>query len=277
MMHNATEGLKFRRFVRRLRGLLNEWAGLPVDVETIAVGLLERLWHIGIREQRNGRLGEKFANADICELIGWAGDPDALVECFVAERWLDVVDGVLVIHDWDENKPNFLKAIDSREAKRAAAQSAQPSSVPSSAPSSQPSNQLGRESGLVAGVQPSAQPVAHTKPNVTKPNQTKPKESVKTRSLASGSGDGVLMPKAFADSAEFAQAWRLWESHRVELCKPLNPVQAEAQLMDLLRFGPDEAAAVVMFSIQRGAMNLITDGGHKREAVAVGGGIDSEF
>jgi len=45
----------------------------------------------------------------------------------------------------------------------------------------------------------------------------------------------------------------------------------------LLRFGPDEAAAVVMFSIQRGAMNLITDGGHKREAVAVGGGIDSEF
>lgn len=57
MMHNATEGLKFRRFVRRLRGLLNEWAGLPVDVETIAVGLLERLWHIGIRTCQIATLG----------------------------------------------------------------------------------------------------------------------------------------------------------------------------------------------------------------------------
>ncbi len=68
----------------------------------------------------------------------------------------------------------------------------------------------------------------------------------------------------FDGSAEFAAQWRQWKRHRSEKHKPLGAVEEEGQLLALSRqFGAEEAASVVAFTIQRGALNLITNGDHK--------------
>jgi hypothetical protein len=299
MMHTTTEELKFKRFVRRLRALVGPIGDL-VDVETIAVGLLERMWHIAIREKRDGRIGEKFSNADIAELMGWAGDPDQLMDCLVDGPWLDRDEGgVLSIHDWHENKPNFLKAIDAREAGKRARSGTVPSIEPSVIPSSLPSTELGTEisqpsvslsempqPSTVPSMEPSTQPSTvpsvqpSTEPStvlsshkLSKVKKSEVKES-KERGENSLTPSGWLMPSKFAQSQSFVAAWSLWVTHRGQKCKPLGSIEAEAQLMDLLRFDPDEAALIVRFTVSRGAMNLILDGSHKRKAAnLVGSGV----
>ena len=109
MMHYATETLKFKRLVRRLRSTLG---AVPVEPETIVVGLLERLWHLAIREARDGNLA-KYTREDIAELVGWTGEANTLVDALVGERWLDAdSSGGLKIHHWHEHKPGWLKGVD---------------------------------------------------------------------------------------------------------------------------------------------------------------------
>lgn len=242
MIHTATETLKFKRLVRRLRPVLGK--DCPVDPVTVVVGLLERFWHLAIRECRDGCLA-KFTNEDIAELVGWTGDPDTLIQALIDERWIDLVESasdrpnvvgdgctecssgkdcsrdgcghdtaagtvaecvsiprrvaecvsiarrVMYVHDWNEHKPNFLKAIDARKSGRrsvdavpSADQSGSESdlagSVPSDPffePSSVPSTQLGSEPSNEPGCSPGSEPSSVPStvlPNLTKPNQTQP-------------------------------------------------------------------------------------------------------
>jgi hypothetical protein len=62
----------------------------------------------------------------------------------------------------------------------------------------------------------------------------------------------------------FVEAWELWKRHRIEKMKPLGSVEEEQQLYQLARFDADEAAEIVRFSIGVGALNLITNGDHKK-------------
>lgn len=70
MIHQTTQGGKFKRLVRKLRPLLTD---CPVAVETVAVGLLERLWHATIVGAMRGDIG-RFDNEELAEAMGWHGD-----------------------------------------------------------------------------------------------------------------------------------------------------------------------------------------------------------
>jgi hypothetical protein len=72
-------------------------------------------------------------------------------------------------------------------------------------------------------------------------------------------------------SPVFQVVWERWKSHRIEKQKPLGSIEEECQLMDLGRFGADEAESIVSYSIRRGALNLILTGDHKTNPVRVNG------
>tara|TARA_R110000868_G_scaffold275664_3_gene535384 strand:- start:117 stop:626 length:510 start_codon:yes stop_codon:yes gene_type:complete len=71
---------------------------------------------------------------------------------------------------------------------------------------------------------------------------------------------------SLSDVPGFDTAWDMWLRHRIEKQKPMGSIEQEAQLMELVRFGPD-AKEIVEFSIRKGALNLITNGDHKRKQV----------
>lgn len=73
------------------------------------VGLLEALWNATVHNAPLGNIG-KLTNEEIAAVIDWGGDADELIEALVATRWLDVDQEFrLIIHDWSEHAPNFLK------------------------------------------------------------------------------------------------------------------------------------------------------------------------
>ena len=77
----------------------------------------------------------------------------------------------------------------------------------------------------------------------------------------------IETPKAarcFSDSF-FDGVWAKWRKHRSEKQKPLGDIEEETQLMDLSRHGEPEAIEIVDFSIRCGAVNLITNGNHKKQ------------
>lgn len=106
MIHSTTSSGKFRRLVRKLRPMLGD---LPVSVELVATGLLERLWHVGISDAFRGDIG-KLDNEEIAEMVGWHGDADEFIELLVQEKWLDRHPvHRLLIHDWHEHAPKYVK------------------------------------------------------------------------------------------------------------------------------------------------------------------------
>lgn len=107
MIHSTTSSGKFRRLVRKLRPMLGD---MPVSVELVATGLLERIWHIGISEAHRGDIGSKLDNEEIAEIIGWHGDAEELIALLVSEKWLDVhPTHRLLIHDWHIHAPRHVK------------------------------------------------------------------------------------------------------------------------------------------------------------------------
>lgn len=83
-----------------------------------------------------------------------------------------------------------------------------------------------------------------------------------------------IVPEFYKSSPEFRAQWDRWVRHRIEKQKPLGEIEEETQLLELARmFDVNEAIAVVVFSIQRGAINLLTNGDHKaREPTSPGSG-----
>lgn len=106
MIHTARQTAKFVKLMRRLRTHLGS---APVDAETIAVGILERLWHMAINSAKRGDVGQ-HDNEVIAESCGWIGEPDDLILMLIDCGWLDESDQFrLVIHDWHEHAPAFLR------------------------------------------------------------------------------------------------------------------------------------------------------------------------
>lgn len=181
MIHNTPQGGKFRRLVRRLRPLL---ADCPVAIETIAVGLLERLWHATQVSAIRGDIG-KFDNEEIAEMVGWHGDADALVNILADERWLDrcAVNRFLV-HDWQDHAPRHVKG---NVAKLGGFLTVVPATISCCEPP--------MESPCVATATPSdmtASPsdVKEATPNRTEPNLTKPNPTDRPTECAGVRADG---------------------------------------------------------------------------------------
>lgn len=156
MIHTTTASGKFRRLVRKLRPLLGE---MPVSVDLVATGLLERIWHIGISEAHRGDIGSKLDNEEIAEMIGWHGDADAIIALLVSEKWLDEHPvHRLLIHDWHIHAPRHVKG---NAAKSGGFLTHEGTSL-REAPNDAKEAPLG----------------THTKPNLTKPNNLASQDGV---------------------------------------------------------------------------------------------------
>lgn len=89
--------------VKRLKRLL----GIPLYR---AVGILETLWLLCSDCADEGDVG-KFSDEEIAEYLEWDGpDPSALVRALVDTGWIDRdTTNRLVIHDWLEHCPEFVR------------------------------------------------------------------------------------------------------------------------------------------------------------------------
>lgn len=106
MKANTPELLKFKRLKRRL------------ECSTAAlVGHLELLWINTAKNAPQGDIG-RFSNEEIAISCYWEGDPDFFVCALVEIGWLDVCEKHrLLVHDWSEHCPTYVKGNLSRAKK----------------------------------------------------------------------------------------------------------------------------------------------------------------
>lgn len=75
----------------------------------VAMGILEALWCFTRANAKTGAIG-KFSNTEIAKNIEYEGDADKLVWSLVENEWVDThPEHRLVIHDWEDHMPNYLK------------------------------------------------------------------------------------------------------------------------------------------------------------------------
>lgn len=99
-MKTGTDGsLKYMALKMRL--------GKPNYVVT---GVLESLWQMACKSAPDGDIG-KHTNQLIAAGMEWEEDADELVTALIETGWVDEVDDArrLVIHDWDEHCPEYIK------------------------------------------------------------------------------------------------------------------------------------------------------------------------
>jgi hypothetical protein len=185
---------KFRRAVRTLRAILPQDWMARIDPETIAYGLLERMWHATAASAPRGDIG-RMSDDLIAEAVGWFDDPQVIVGWFIDNRWIDRHPvHRLVVHGWAEHAPNHVKANVSRHhggfvdgAGRFAGSSdsdatAEPDTVPVTQADAGPTATPGERTDRSAGEPPlgasysgaGEPPIGTVPPNHSKPNQSSP-------------------------------------------------------------------------------------------------------
>jgi len=100
-----------------------------------AAGLVEGLVSFACHFAEDGGVG-KYENSELAKWLGWQGAPDDLVDSLVKSGWLDSVEGDqrLVIHDWSDHMPDFIRkrlarASQKKDAKSQSDRRRQPSSA----------------------------------------------------------------------------------------------------------------------------------------------------
>lgn len=74
-----------------------------------AIGYLELMWAGASEHAPAGNIG-KFTDGAIAKWCDWTGDPADFVAAMVESRWIDEdAKHRLVVHDWAEHCPNWLK------------------------------------------------------------------------------------------------------------------------------------------------------------------------
>lgn len=80
-----------------------------------AAGILEVLWQRACKDCPRGDIG-RFSNDEIAVMADYQGDADALVAALVRRGWIDENETHrLVIHDWHEHAPNYVKGVVARK------------------------------------------------------------------------------------------------------------------------------------------------------------------
>lgn len=84
----------------------------------VVSGLLEELWSFAATSAISGDVG-RYSNFQIAANMEWDGDPDELINALVESGWLDQDDeSRLVVHDWFEHCPDWVKKRISRAEAR---------------------------------------------------------------------------------------------------------------------------------------------------------------
>ena len=135
MKQGVENTMKFKKLKRRMR--LPYWQ---------VVGLLESVWKLGLTSAQAGDIG-RYSNEDIAAAIEYEGDADELVAVLVDCEWLDDdPEFRLIIHDWSEHIPTYLKGnfkgrkkefadvVASRRAKQPAKQPAKQGAISDAVP-----------------------------------------------------------------------------------------------------------------------------------------------
>lgn len=114
-MKSQTPGLmKFKRLQRVLG-----------ETKRGTVGLLELLWIETIGNCPDGDIG-RFSDDEISIMCDWEGDAAAMIEALVETGWLDRSEKYrLVVHDWHEHVPNYLRGAYAKHNKRFASECAE--------------------------------------------------------------------------------------------------------------------------------------------------------
>lgn len=151
MIHTTISLIKFKRLQRRLGMKLYE-----------IVGILESLWMTTSLNAPQGDIG-KLSNEDIAAALEYPGNEDELISALVETGWLDKDETYrLLVHDWANHAPNFIKGALARRGENFATPGIQPQGC--------------NPKDATLEVQPQgSHPLNLTKPNLTKPNLTKPK------------------------------------------------------------------------------------------------------
>lgn len=160
MIHTVTQTAKFKLFNRKLRALI---PNSPISIETIAVGILERLWHLTVIDAYHGDIG-KLSDDMIAEMIGWEGDSTLLINALVECKWVDRHPiHRLVTHDWHMHCPKFVKGNVTQSGVPFASEGSPPEDTRNTAPVTAPVNGPRNTTPV---------------PNLTKPNLTKPNQNI---------------------------------------------------------------------------------------------------
>lgn len=98
MKMGTTRSPKFRRLSRTTSMSTRE-----------TVGTLELLWLFTMEQAPAGDIG-KWPDEEIEEVCEWDGEPGALVSALVETGWLDgCAKHRLIVHDWADHVPEFIK------------------------------------------------------------------------------------------------------------------------------------------------------------------------
>lgn len=98
MKANTTDHPKFMKLQRRLS--LDRWQ---------AIGLLEAIWNMTAKNAPRGNIG-KFSNEEIAAVIDWKQDEHEMIDALVQAGWIDECkQHRLVIHDWPDHCPYYVK------------------------------------------------------------------------------------------------------------------------------------------------------------------------
>lgn len=179
MKAGTTDSIKFKRLARRLN--LPSWQ---------AVGLLESLWQMASRDAVRGDIG-RYSDEDIAVYCDWPnGRESEFIDCLVECGWLDrCAEHRLVVHDWAEHAPNYIKGGLARK-KVGFASVVQPGD--------DEKDFMGEPRDEPQDV-PKDAPKLDAKPTPTKPSLVKP-------SLAKSSQDNTV------DTVNYSDAFQTWWS-----------------------------------------------------------------
>ena len=103
MKVKTTRLIKFKQLKRKLGGA-PDWK---------AIGILETMWVNTCDNAPQGDIG-KFSNEEIAAMLDWGEEQpqsaDELVQILVDCKWLDESEEHrLVVHDWHDHAPNYIK------------------------------------------------------------------------------------------------------------------------------------------------------------------------
>jgi hypothetical protein len=156
VIHTARQSPKFIKLKRRLRGIVPE--GPFTDPESVAIAILERLWHATASGPIRGDIGS-FDDEVIAEACGWPLEASLLIDLLVECGWLDRhPTHRLLVHDWHQHAPNHVKG---NVAKKGGFLTYRDGDAPAAEPKGEPK-----------GPAPEVEPQRTSAPNLTKPNPT---------------------------------------------------------------------------------------------------------